>query len=106
MRYSTVTLDYLNKTYWFFSTFGVKKRGGKHDQYNCHVGFFILLGDTPSVWQDCETSNMSQAGGRRKKEIKKSGFRLRVGKKFVVKKRHSYPFPFSPTTIFLGFSKI
>ena len=63
-------------------------------------GFFILLGDTPSVWQDCETSNMSQAGSRRKKEIKKSGFRLRVGKNFMIIKKGPSS-PFSSATIFL-----
>ena len=48
---------------------------------------------------------MSQAGGRRKKEIKKSGFRLRVGKSFMVKNKGTL-LPFSPATIFLGLQKL
>ena len=66
---------------------------------------YFLETDTPSVWQDCETSNMSQAGSRRKKEIKKSGFRLRVGKSFMVKNKGTL-LPFSPATIFLGLQKL
>ena len=49
---------------------------------------------------------MSQAGSRRKKEIKKSGFRLRVGKSFMVKNKGTLLPPFHLQPFFLGLQKL